>query len=145
MTVFSILLLMDRFGAFHAVQRCSKTPVHPSALQFRRRNLVPVVKKLWTALLQLYHFCVPRKVKIKEIHFKNQLHESVIQQRQANKSTEMQEFSFNKDTPLKEQFNARSTHFSLVTHLSKHGGDHSPSNGSAKALYSPFPFSEIPF
>lgn len=65
MTVFSILLLMDRSRAFHAVQRCNETLVHPSALQFRRRILVPVVKKLWSALLQLYHFCVPRKVKIK--------------------------------------------------------------------------------
>lgn len=67
MTVFSILLLMDRSRAFHAVQRCNETLVlvHPSALQFRRRILVPVVKKLWSALLQIYHFCVPRKVKIK--------------------------------------------------------------------------------
>lgn len=32
----------------------------------------------------------------------------------------MQEFSLNKDTPFKEQFDAKSTHFSLVTHLWKH-------------------------
>lgn len=32
----------------------------------------------------------------------------------------MQEFNFNKDTSFKEQFNAKVTHFSLVTHLLEH-------------------------
>lgn len=32
----------------------------------------------------------------------------------------MQEFSFNKDTSFKEQFNVEITHFSLVTYLLEH-------------------------